>query len=127
MCEVIKNYISSHPDSNLVIIFKGFLWISAILLLIPIGIGVTKITGRPIPIDCCTWKTFVGLLVLILLGAIAVFVMFLSIVVVVLLICFLYHGYQVCVGGCDEIGVIMGMIFRKDNYETINSTSNNDV
>lgn len=129
MCEVIKNYISSHPDSNLIIIFKGFLWIAGILLMIPIGILATKITGKPIPIDCCTWKTFVGLLVLILLGVITVFLAALSILFIVSLVYVLYHGCKVCIGGYDEVKVIMEMIFIKDNnYETINNiSSNNDV
>lgn len=127
MCDVIKKYISSHPDSNLIIIFKGFICIAIILLMIPIGILATKITGKPIPLECCTGTTFVVLLLLILLGVITVFMTVLSLLFITSLIYFLYHGYQVCVGGCDEIGVIMGTILKKDNYETINSTTNNSA
>ena len=130
MFEVIGDYISRH--SNLVALFKGFICIVIVLLMIPVGCFVdTKIpsNGKPILPDYCARGTLIELIGLILLGAVSVsFTIIIPTMFVILIILAICNSYEIDIHQCHEIKVLMGTTFGKDGYETINDTSgNNDV
>jgi hypothetical protein len=128
MYKVIRDYVSKNPNSNFIILFQGFVCVIIALLMISVGILVTKVLEKPIPLDCCTWMTLLVLFILMILGAFAVLLMIYSVMATICVIYVLYNVGKVCINGCDEIRVLIDIIFRNDNYEVINDTSsNNDI